>query len=293
MAMPQCAVVRVNPPGFEHAGIFTEITETIHHGLTELGCDSVLVDNTVFAERINIIFAGHMLHYFGDIALPPRAVLFNLEQIRPEIMQLVPHYAALLRRADVGAVWEYNRHNLPALAALGVARSAVIEIGYAAPMTRISPAAAQDIDVLFYGVPSERRLAMQARLREAGLNAQFVFGVYGAERDALIARAKVVLNLSQFDAGGMFDTVRLSYLLSNRKCVLAESGIDAEREREFGTAVAFVACDDIVAECLYLCSLPAERERQAGAGFAFFSARRQSELLRAPVAALVRHFGPD
>lgn len=290
--MPSFAVVRVNPPGFAHAGIFREVTETIHHGLIELGCDCVLVDNTVFAERINVIFASHMLHYFGDIALPAHTVLFNLEQIRPEIMQLVPGYAALLQRADVGALWDYNRHNLPALAALGVRRADVVDIGYAAPMTRIAAALDEDIDVLFYGVPSTRRLSIQQRLRDAGLNAQFVFGIYGPERDALIARAKVVLNISQFDAGGIFDTVRLSYLLANRKCVVAESGVDAEREHAFDSAVDFTGYEDIVAECRYLCSIPAERERQAECGFDFFKSRRQCDLLRTPVNALVRHFSP-
>ena len=64
--MPPFAIVRVNPPGFGHAGIFSEVTETLHHGLTELGCDSVLVENTVFEGRINVIFSGHMLHHIGN-----------------------------------------------------------------------------------------------------------------------------------------------------------------------------------------------------------------------------------
>jgi hypothetical protein len=89
----------------------------------------------------------------------------------------------------------------------------------------------------------------------------------------------------------MFDSVRLSYLLANRKCVVAESGVDAEREREFDAAVDFTAYDDIVAECRYLCGVAAERVRQSERGFAFFSSRRQSDLLRAPVSALAGQFG--
>ena len=289
-AMAPFAVVRLNPPGFVHAGIFAEVSETIHHGLRALGHDCALVENTVLPDRVNVIFSGHLLCYFGDFALPPRTVLFNLEPLRKEILQLAPGYDALLRHPGVGAIWEYDARNLPALRALGAPQSTVVPIGYAAEMSRIPAAPEQDIDVLFYGVQTPRRLAMQQILLARGLNAQFQFGIYGAERDALIARAKVVLNLSQFETDGIFDTVRLSYLLANRKCIVAESGIDTAQEAAFGRAVAFAPYDEVADECAYFCAMPAERERQAAAGLEFFKNRPQSEYLRQPVARLMQQF---
>lgn len=289
--MTPFAVVRLNPPGFAHAGIFAEVSETMHHGLRALGHDCALVENTVLPERVNVIFAAHLLPYFGDFALPPRTVLFNLEPIRREILQLAPGYGALLRHPGVGAIWDYDARNLPALRELGAPEASVVPIGYAAEMSRIGAAPVQDIDVLFYGVPTPRRLAAQQALLARGLNAQFRFGVYGAERDALIARAKVVLNLSQFETGGIFDSVRLAYLLANRKCIVAESGIDAAQEQAFGRALAFAPYDELADECAYFCAVPAERERQAAAGLEFFRGRPQSEYLRQPVARLVQQFG--
>ena len=289
--MPPFAVVRLNPPGFAHAGIFSEVTETIHEGLRELGCDSVLVENTVFPECVNVIFSGHLLRYFDDLRLPPHTVLFNLEPLRAEIFERVPGYDALLRDPRVAMIWDYDRHNLAALAALGVTHAQAIPLGYSGAMTRISAAPLRDIDVLFYGALTERRLALQRQLTAIGLKATFAFGVYGAARDALIARARVVLNLSQFDSGGIFDIVRLSYLLANRTCVVAESGIDAEQEQLFGTAVAFAPYDELAAECAYFCKVEGERERMAAQGFEFFSRRRQSEALRQPVADLTRQLG--
>lgn len=288
MAMPPFAIVRVNPPGFGHAGIFSEVTETLHHGLTELGCDSVLVENTVFEGRINVIFSGHMLHHIGNFTWPTHTVLFNLEPLRAEIFARVPHYSHLLCDRRVSMVWDYDRKNLPVLETLGVQRSQVIPIGYAPAMTRIPAAPQRDIDVLFYGSLTERRKALQQQLESRGLSTTFAFGVYGAARDALIARAKVVLNLSQFEHGGIFDIVRLSYLLSNRACIVAESGFDAEQESEFSEGVAFAPYEDLAAECAYFCKVEAEREGLTQRGFAFFTRRRQSEYLRTPVRALAQ-----
>ena len=52
-------------------------------------------------------------------------------------------------------------------------------------------------------------------------------GVRGAERDALIARARLVLNL-HFYPTAIFELVRVSYLLANGKAVVAECGPETE-----------------------------------------------------------------
>jgi len=266
----------------------TEVCETVHYGLRGLGHDSVLTENVVFGDRINIVFAGHLLPLFGDFSLPPFTVLFNLEPIIPEMLARMPQYPDLLRHPSVRKVWDYDAQNLPALANLGITHAAHVPIGYAPEMTRIAKAAICDDDVLFYGILVERRQALQKALAKAGLGTRFAAGVYGAERDALIARAKVVLNVSQFEHDSRFDQVRLSYLLANRKCVVAEGGIDPELERQYAAGVTFAPYDELVAECVYLCAVAPERELMEQRGFDFFARRLQCEYLRAPVAELLR-----
>ena len=288
--MANFAVVRLNlpPPHFAHSGIMTEVCETVHYGLRGLGHDSVLTENVVFGDRINILFAGHLLPLFGDFSLPPFTVLFNLEPIIPEMLARIPQYPDLLRHPNVRRVWDYDAQNIPALAKLGITDAAHVPIGYAPEMTRIAPVAACDIDVLFYGVLVERRLALQKELAKAGLRTNFAAGVYGSERDALIARAKVVLNVSQFEHGSRFDQVRLSYLLANRKCIVSEGGIDPGLERQYAAGVTFAPHAGLVSECIYLCAVAAERELMEQRGFDFFSRRLQCDYLREPVAELLR-----
>lgn len=90
-------------------------------------------------------------------------------------------------------MWDYSAANVARLAALGVA-ALHVPIGYHPVLARIERAA-EDLDVLFYGSLNERREAVLDGLEARGLQVASVFGVYGAERDALIARAKLVLNV--------------------------------------------------------------------------------------------------
>lgn len=285
--MARFALIMLDPPGFEHAGIFAEVIETLQHGLRALGHDAVMARNTCFADCINVLFAAHLLPYFPGFAPPPGTVIFNLEPVIPQMLERLRDYPALLRQPGIAWIWDYDRHNVQALRAMGLPRVAHVPIGHAPEMARIAPAE-EDIDVLFYGSLTRRRLAVRDALVQAGLDARFVFKVYGGERDALIARARVVLQLSQFDSGARFDPVRLAWLLGNGRCVLAEGGIDAEQEREFADAVVFADYDELVPECRYLCSMPEERRRVAQAGREWFSTqRRQADLLRPAVAQLL------
>jgi hypothetical protein len=65
---------------------------------------------------------------------------------------------------------------------------------------------------------------------------EFLAGVYREERDRLIARAKVVLNMHYYDAR-VFEIVRVSYLLSNEKAVVAECGATTTIEPDIRDAV--------------------------------------------------------
>jgi hypothetical protein len=271
------AVVLVNPPGFTHAGIFREITETMYHGLCEAGVDAVLAENTLSGDRLNLVFAGHLLaHMDGWTQGVDNMVLFNLEQIRPSLFDIVPHYRALLERFRV---WDYDARNVRALADTGIHNVEHVPLGFCAALCRVPKTDVQDIDVLFYGSPTPRRLALRERLAAAGLRPHFSIGVYGKERDALIARSKVVINPSQFDEGGIFDIVRLSYLLANRKAVVMEGGIDAAQEKTFEPGVVFADIRDMPQECNYLCTVESERAALERRGFELFSGMPQSALL--------------
>ena len=163
-------------------------------------------------------------------------------------------------------------------------RAAHCGIGYAPELTRIA-SAPEDIDVLFVGSVNERRLIVLKQLAERGINVDARFNLYCSERDAFVARAKIILNVHFYDAR-LFEIVRVSYLLANHKCVVSETGSDTAFENQFGSGIAFAPYTALAETCMRLLQDPAARGAVAEAGFDRFKAKPQTEYLRLALATL-------
>lgn len=203
---------------------------------------------------------------------PPRdAILYNFEQVATQSAGY-ERLLWLVQNSDC-EVWDYSKANVAWWRKHGVLAKHV-EVGYVPELARI-PQADEDIDVLFYGAAHPRRRQILNELRERGLNVVAKFGVYGAERDVLIARSKVVLNVHYYEPG-QFEISRVSYLLANKKCVVSETGIDDE----YHAGVMFAEYAKLVDACESAATDSALRRRVAEEGFRLFSSRLQSDILK-------------
>jgi SAM-dependent methyltransferase len=268
------AVTVVSPPGYAHSGAFREVAESVHHGLRALGHDSVLTDDVAPRGRRPIILGSNLL---PAVKRKPAsdAILYNLEQVDPGSPWLTP---ALLARFRRHIVWDYSARNAARYPGLGLPPPRVVPVGWVPELTRIEPAA-EDIDVLFYGSLNPRRRNVLEALRARGLRVEAAFGVYGEARDRLVARSRLVLNVHFYEAK-VFEVVRVSYLLANRRCVVSERGADPEEERPLEGGVAFAAYDELVETCLRLCGDPAARAAIAAAGHELVKRRGAAGFLR-------------
>jgi hypothetical protein len=273
-------VTVISPPGYAHAAAFQEVAETLVAGLSALGHDAVPSTDPALPGRRHLVLGANLVPALG-VRLQPGSILYNLEQVDAASTWMTPELLALFRAFPV---WDYSRANADALARLGVPRPAVVPIGYAPGLTRIAPAD-EDLDVLFYGSVNPRRRAVLEELARRGARVHAGFGVYGAARDALIARARLVLNVHYFEAK-VFEVVRVSYLLANRRCVVSERGCDAAEEAVFEAGVAFAPYGGLADRCLELLARPEERRRLAEEGFRLMAARDEAAYLRDVVAGL-------
>jgi SAM-dependent methyltransferase len=160
-----------------------------------------------------------------------------------------------------------------------------VPLGFVPELSRIAPQENEDIDVLFYGVINERRAKILRELQEWGLNVVAVTGKYGAERDALIARAKLVLNVHFYESK-ILEVSRLSYLLSNRKAVVSEFGADTESDIDVSSAVAAVPYEKLVDTCFQLAFDVEARRKLAAKGHEIFSRHNEAEILSTALAAV-------
>lgn len=254
----------VRPPGNPHPSAFNEAIEFFQYSLRALGCDVDTQENEFLPDGTNILFGSHVLPPEALSQLPARCVVFNAEQIGSGSAFDSPGYREILGRYPV---WDYSARNVETLRSfLPPGRVLHVPVGYAPALTRIEPSAVQDIDVLFYGSINERRKKILADLQRAGLAMRYAYGVYGAERDRLIARAKVVVNIHFFPTK-IFEIFRVSYLLANRKAVVSEFSHDTEIDPRLKEAVRLASYDDLVAACCALVRDHAARARLEQAGF--------------------------
>jgi hypothetical protein len=275
-------LITIEPSNDPHTAAFADLTSAFETALKALGIMVHVRKNEVSLEGVNLLFGGHLIASQESAdRIPDNTVIVNLEQLRGFNIGTRPIYTSLLRRL---AVWDYSPRNIQQIKTLirnpNVSR---FSIGYTPEMTR-RLAAPQTTDVLFYGSLNDRRAAILRGLRQAGLNVKHLFSVYGEERDAAIADAKIVLNMHYYE-DSIHEIVRTSYLLANGKAVVSECGPDTEIDDDIREALVAVPYKDIITNCVALAGDEPRRQAVEKKAFEIFAKRDQAALLRRAIAA--------
>ncbi len=280
------AVAIVSPPNYIHQEAFREVAETVHYGLLELGYDSVLTRITTAADflppRTHILLGANLLSA-APFQPPANSILYNLEQVQTDSPWFTP---ARLKLYQTYSLWDGSAKNIEQFARLGITAVQLVPIGYVPQLSRIPNDPVEDIDVLFYGSLNPRRRQIIEALTAAGIQVETVFGVYGQDRDQLIARAKIVLNIHFYETK-LFEMVRVSYLLANRKFVISESGNEPAEEATWATGIVFTDYNQLVTNCLNYLTRPLERRQIAHQGFNLIIQRSESNYLKPAIQHLL------
>lgn len=275
-------LVTIEPAGNPHTASFHDLVSSFDSALRSLGIAVRHRKNEVGLEGVNLLIGAHLITSRESAdRIPKNTVIVNLEQLRGFNIGARPIYTSLMRRL---AVWDYSPRNIAQIKSLmhnpHISR---FRIGYTPEMTRCL-SQAPTTDVLFYGSLNDRRTAVLKGLYEAGLKVKHLFSVYGSERDAAIADAKIVLNMHYYE-DSLHEIGRTSYLLANNKAVVSECGADTEIEDDIREAMIAVPYKDIVASCVALINDEPRRLALEKKAFEIFSKRNQAEMLHDAIVA--------
>jgi hypothetical protein len=274
---PERCIYIVSPTRYGHSEAFSEIAQALHFGMASLGVEAPIVRDSWDIRGTPVVLGAHLLlDYPQRNPLPDDAILYNLEQVDPDSDHFPQVYLDLLRRYRI---WDYSPRNIEQLESMGVPDAQLCQIGFAPELVRIPDRAHQDIDVLFYGSLNPRRRRVLNQLNEQGLKVMVLQGIYGAERDAWIARSKIVLNIHYFEAK-VLEVVRLSYLLSNRRFVISERGKDTSLEAPYEHGMVLDSYEMLVPQVMTWIQNPAARQAVAAEGQRLFAQRDQAAWLR-------------
>lgn len=243
----------IRPEGNVHVAAFDEVIDVLGAALVSLGHEVVRSINGFQPDARNIVFGFYFLDRSLAPQLPKDTLLFNTEQLVRDDSPMVR--AASWWCQQGFEVWDYSPSGVEHLKGLG-ARAKLFRLGFHPVLARIVPAPAQDIDVLFYGSINDRRRHVIEALKQRGLHVFLAFGAYGKPRDALISRAKVVLNMHYYDSK-IFEVVRCFYLMANAKAIVSEVGDDTLMDDAYRPGLMATpyegladACAELVADAL-------------------------------------------
>ncbi len=256
---------------------YREIIESVQWGLEQLGHDVTYLLNAYDPASTNIVFGAQMLPLEVLKQMPRDTIVYNFEQgrgleaqeVRPEVSYIAENFS----------IWDYSTANVDLWKSLGTESVKLVPVGYAPILSRIPKPGDQDIEILFYGTPGPKRLSAFNQLAHEGYRMLFASGIYGIARDSLIARSKIVLNVNIMDRSRIFEVVRVSYLLANRKAVVAVLDPDTAIESDLNRCIRSTSMGDLVAACEQLLSDDAQRTELEDLGFEIFAQRDIRKIL--------------
>ena len=244
-------VCLIKPKNYIHYLALQELAELIHFSVLELGLKSQITfnycDNNPSTKYI--VLGAHLLNDNLIEDIPENTIIFNTEQIESITENWKKKILNLARKNII--FWDYSQYNLDYLSKTINIKGKLFQIGYQKELNRINHNIDKNIDVLFYGSINARREHIINKLKDRKINVKTLFGVYGKERDDLIAKSKLILNMHMYDSK-IFEIVRVFYLLSNSIPVLTEVGSDTKFNNDFLDLICKSTYENIEKNIIYL-----------------------------------------
>lgn len=212
-------IVVVRPEGWIHHDAYANAAQQLCSGLRQIGHPARVDENTLIWDATNIVIGAQHLELELADRLPANSIIYNVEMVvpgSPYVQALIP----FVRRFET---WDYSSANIASWRRLEVSdRVLLLKPGYLPDNTRIDPATPTDIDALFYGTLNWRRDVIFADIARSGVRVHVAAGVYGAERLALMARAKLILNVHSRE-DSVLELGRIGDALANRRLLVSDA----------------------------------------------------------------------
>lgn len=271
---------RPGTPRFRILDSYLEVIESLRWGFEALGYDVAFRVNSIDNGALNILFGWIPAFQMGLAdQLPKDTILFNMEQFAAGNLRGLQHVERAL--ADF-QVWDYSRANIANFAQLAPSKPVYwARTSYAPTLQRIAPAE-EDIDLLYIGSLSPRRSEkVQAATGPAQWSLVTLANVWAEQRDAFIGRSRVLLNVSHENpAMNIFEEVRVSYYLANRKAVVCEEVAGQHVEPDMASTLRFAPAGQLADACHALLEDPAARRVYAEEAHAMFVQRDVRDVIR-------------
>ena len=269
-----------------HYKAFEDVQNLLYFALKKLGFDTITTDNYYLKDRRYIILSAHWLGHYNEFKVEKLifkndTIIFNLEQAGYNFF-FDNNYINLLKNYEV---WDFDYENAKRINAkynLNIYK--ILEIGFVNELQTImhnNPYDKKDIDVLFVGGLNERRRKILNQLKILGLKVVSLFGSYGTQRDLIIARSKLLLNMHSADfSTATLEKVRIGYYLNNKCAVLSEETSNPSENMLWSQGIAICKYEELAFKALELLNNPGQIAKLQVEGLNFFKKRKMEDYLK-------------
>lgn len=261
-----------NIPRFDILNSYIEVIESLHWGFRSLGFDCSFLVNEIDRKCVNIIFGWIPALLIGN-KFPKGTILYNLEQFSQGSMI---GNQALEEAASDYIIWDYSTTNIPKWNKINPKNPIYYApISFSPNLVKI-PKSQEDIDILYIGSLGTKRAEKLIHTSSSPSRNSVVSisNSWGKQRDEFISRSKVLLNISNENPNmTIFEIVRVSYYLANKKATICEIHPELEIENDIRNTLQFVVADKLAEACDILVHDAEKRKDYAEACFEIFRQR--------------------
>ncbi len=267
-----------NIPRFDILNSYLEVIESLHWGFNNLGFECSFSVNEIDNKCINIVF-GWIPALLNGNEFPEGTILYNLEQFSRQSMR---GDIVLEKAAAQYQIWDYSISNISRWNEINPRFPAYYApISFAPNLIKI-PKVTEDIDILYIGSLGPKRAEKLISV-SSSLNRNSVVSlanIWGNQRDEFISRSKILLNISNENSTmTIFEIVRVSYYLANKKAVICEIYPELEIENDMKNILKFVDSANLSSTCDEFISDARKREDYAEACFEAFRQRDVKDVI--------------
>ncbi len=245
---------RPNIPRFNILNSHLEVIESLVWGFNNLGFDCSFRTNQFDAGCTNIVFGWEVaiqLVQRGLLGeLPEGTILYNFEQYSTQSLKGREAYEQI---AEKFQIWDYCIGNIARWKELNPKYEPYYaKVSFAPSLMKIPPAENEDIDITYIGSLGPRRSEKMITCGQTANRNSVVSlsNMWGELRDEFISRSKVLINISEEKQNmKVFEIVRVSYYLANKKAVVCEFLPDMEIEDDMLQVLKFEPAENIGSVC--------------------------------------------
>ena len=284
-------VTLIDPANYKYAYLATDLCRAVTFGLRSLGHECNMSVNNFDVSAVNIVAMTHLLSEQDVSAIMEaglRYICIQTEALSPgsgEVKVMSAFQGDQFERKcrrfyeKAIAIWEPYDSNRALLALFDIPpeRLKKLSLGFHERLMDVDHRSPdkKDIDVLFFGSMSSRRLAilnaLSQRVKVTGL-----LDAPAAFRNDLIARARININIHNADPFKHLSLTRATYLLNNRAALLSET---SDTHPQLRALIFEAEYDQLAQRCLELLSSPS-LDNEIEESFERFKQMPMTEYLR-------------